>query len=82
MRKAFADVAGEAIEETRRKFRNLWRDPEPHMDAVNFALGMFTGAVLRRMRGDPDPDPVESPSPQASTDATPLGRKSKSEKQS
>lgn len=54
----FAEVAGEAVEETRAKMRHYWLRYDLSSDAVNFALGMFCGAVLRRMKGEPDPDLV------------------------
>jgi len=59
MKKEFSEVAGEALEEAREKFKsyfpNTWIE---HSDAVNMALGLFSGIVMRRMNDEPDPDPV------------------------
>lgn len=60
MNKEFADVAGEALEETRDKLQRFYpafMADQDCRDAVNMALGMFSGAVLRRLAGQPDPDP-------------------------
>ncbi len=54
----FKDVVDEALEETYAKLRRAWGDPEAPSDAVNFALGLFTGIVSRRLKGQPDPDPI------------------------
>lgn len=48
-------VLDKALEETRRKMPVYWN--KPRMDVVNFALGLYTGILMRIIDGDPDPDP-------------------------
>jgi len=63
MKYEFVEVAGAALEEARDKFARYFRDASAHQHAVDFALGLFTGIATRRMRGEPDPDPVEPSEP-------------------
>lgn len=59
MKKEFADVADAALEETRAKMLRFYPTlmaVQDCRDAVNMALGMFTGIVLRRLAGAPDPE--------------------------
>jgi len=69
--KDFREVAGEALDEARDKFEKTWIRSDLHMDAVNFALSLYAGIVMRLMRGLPDPD--KEPSPATSTTATTAG---------
>jgi hypothetical protein len=43
-----------ALEETRETFMEHWSDPEHYQDAMNFALGLFVGIVLKKMRETED----------------------------
>ena len=55
--KTFSEVMYESLIETRLKFYAVCPDPDIHIDAVNFALGLFAGCVDRRMHEAPDDDP-------------------------
>jgi hypothetical protein len=52
-----AEVAGLALDETRANFAahfsTLWANQDVR-DAVNLALGMYTGIIFRRLDGRPD----------------------------
>jgi hypothetical protein len=52
----FKDVAGDALQETRAKLLVFLTDPAAHWDAINLALGLFSGIVLRRLTGIADPE--------------------------
>jgi len=51
-------VIADAVQEARDKVPRYWKDPD--MALVNFALGLFSGILLRRMNGEPDPDKLET----------------------
>jgi len=51
------EVIADAVRETRDKVPRYWKDPD--MALVHFALGLFSGVLLRRMNGEPDPDKEE-----------------------
>lgn len=58
----FTDVVGEALREAEDKVTRYWKVTGADNGLVRFALGIFSGCVLRRLRGEPDPDPSQEPS--------------------
>lgn len=48
--KPFSEVAGEALELTRADIVRYWKNPtRESLDGMNFALGLFSGHVMRLM---------------------------------
>lgn len=69
MKPEFKNVAGPALHETHDKFKLYC--PDADWGAVSFALGLFRGIVMRRLKGEPDP--VEERLATLSNPAAPAG---------